>query len=307
MKLLDAKGRRHWSAPRTPKKTRIEIDDPDIRMFDLADTHGCATTKQLRLVAKTHKKNHQGRCGDLYHGTLDGVYYFERPPEYHKTEDARQQNRVYELSDFARAQLASRGLLSPFIKRYDHRIHRLFAATFGISMELQAPDHGVRYMRRHEVLSKKGNPMQLSIRGGTLVPDDLFGLQYDSGKKRYFAVEIDRANEPIIRQTSDGTSIADKLDGYYEALDKELHRATWGTGMLMVLIATTARDRITGKRGIFSYIKSTRPDLAECFLAKAYPIFGKDWRVPEEPLLEDVYEPWQCADGTMFDITKPSG
>ncbi len=276
------------------------MTDYNIRRFDIVDTHGCATTEQLRLATGANKTNNQDICTDLYHGTLDGKYYFDRHEVYRKDENARQWNHVYENSDLAREELAKRKMLSPFTKRYDHRIHRLFGATFGISSELLAPEHGVRYMRRHEVLSKNGKPLAL----GNLIPDDLYGLQYDSGKKRYFAVEIDRGNEPVVRLTSDGTSIADKLEHYYRAIDKETYKDEWGIGMMMVMIVTTAQLRITGKNGIFAHINATRPDLAECFLAKAYPIFHTDkWQVPAG-LFRDVYNPWQRADGVMFDITK---
>lgn len=305
MKLTDRKGRRHIFSIRTPKKKHIEISKYDIRMFDALDTHGALTTKQLHLVSKTHKKNLQERVKNHYHGTTSGVYYFERPPIYHKSEEARHWNRVYENSDFARAELEKRGLLSPFTKRYDHRIHRLFGGTFGISMELLAPEHGLRYIRRHEILSRKGNPMELPLpHNEKLIPDDLCGVQYESGKKRYFAVEIDRGNEPI-RRTTDGTSVGDKLEGYFRAIDEAKYRDEWGIGMMMVMIVTTAQLRITGKRGIFEYINETRPDLADAFIAKAYPQFhGDEWSVPGD-LFRDVYDPWQRADGVIFDISKP--
>jgi hypothetical protein len=73
----------------------------------------------------------------------------------------------------------------------------------------------------------------------------------------------------------------------------------WGIPNMMVLTITT---NATHMKNMMAYLQKLDPTLSERFLFKALPTFGSNWRVP--PVLTDILEPWQRADGSVFDIDK---
>lgn len=75
-----------------------------------------------------------------------------------------------------------------------------------------------------------------------LIPDALFGIEYKTdGQKsyRFFALEADRTNEPVLRGNLDQTSYLRKILQYREIVAKGIHKTHWGLPNLLVLTVTT--------------------------------------------------------------------
>ncbi|MBK7469684.1 MAG: hypothetical protein IPI73_02620 [Betaproteobacteria bacterium] len=281
---------------------RIEISDSDLALFEAIHRHGPLPTNYLHAFGTNNNFNsHQHRLTKLYNGTEGGAYLV-RPPQQFASFYARYQPVVYDLNERSKSLLHERGKLSPFINRVDPFLHRLMSACVGASIELGCKAKGLTYIPRHDVLSKKGEQMELPLSQfaaqKSLVPDDLFGFEC-KGSYRFFAVEIDRNTESIERRKIDQNTFGKKLVCYIDAMKSRDYKEVWGIPNMLALTVTT---NATHMQNMMAYFTKSRPKvIGEIFIQSA-PTFGSNWRVP--PILTDILEPWQRADGTTFDITK---
>ena len=220
-----------------PVVTRLNLTEADYLIFEAIARHGPLPTHYLYAFTKHVRKDYshmQNRLTEFYHGDAQGPY-LTRPPQQFSGFHARYSHVVYDLAPRARKALAERGTL-PHIapRRTDPFLHQLMQACVGASLELAAPQQGIRYIPRAEILAhpKLGdaktakNPMALPLRGGdgaTLIPDDLFGFEYPGTGFRFFAVEIDRNTESIERTNLACNSIGKKVAGYLEILHGKIH------------------------------------------------------------------------------------
>jgi hypothetical protein len=199
---------------------------------------------------------------------------------------------------------------------HQHRLTKLYngtkdGTTFLTRPAQQFASYEARYqpliydltpMAKH-VLAERGRLSPLSILAGnkSLIPDDLFGIEYPGKSYRFFAVEIDRNTESIERTKLDQNAFGTKLRGYLEIAGNKTYRSHWGIPNLLVLTVTT---NVTHMHNILGYLKKLTehdPKAAERFLFKAKPEFGSNWRVPE--VMTDILtEPWLRADGSSFPI-----
>jgi DNA-binding transcriptional ArsR family regulator len=137
--------------------------------------------------------------------------------------------------------------------------HTVSIAEFWVSLELAARGRkDLRVMERGEILedapkSKRDRLVKLeaSIRIGSalkknaVVPDALFGLQFNDEKKNYFMVEIDRGEMPVQRfKNTHRTYFVKKMLTYYEASRQQRHVHELGIDNFRVLTVTTDRTRI---------------------------------------------------------------
>lgn len=183
------------------------------------------------------------------------------------------------------------------------------------SIEVAARERGLRYLIKPDIFThascpdrtrEAANPlaMPLSSFSGakTIVPDDLFGIEYPGTKPtyRFFAVEIDRNTESIERRRLDQTAYSRKLHAYMEVMKSRAYRDHWGVPNLMVLTVTT---NVTHMENMLAYLKKVgEPNLASRFLFKGKPEFGSSWRI--SPVMRDLLsEPWQSTEGE-FSIDK---
>lgn len=159
---------------------------------------------------------------------------------------------VYGLSLRAKQALAERGTLSQFCpKRAEPFLHQLMGACVGASFELANQRHGLRYIAREEIFTHIKcpkatrdaiNPMAIPMAGidrTTLIPDDLFRIEYPGEGFRFFAVEIDRNTESIERRSLHQTSFGRKIEGYQHVLHNQRYRSWWGLPNLSILTVTT--------------------------------------------------------------------
>lgn len=270
--MLDTLNRRVRFAPPQPLAKRIEINDSDIETFRAINRHGPLPSHYL--FAFTDKKSlprFQDRLTTLYNGGEQGGYLIRRP-EYFNSFFARYQHIVYDLNDNAKELLQE-----PLIHRTDPLIHRLMGACVGASIELACKERGLRYIPRTEVL--QGKEMRLPLSFGEkayLEPDDVFGIQYEDGSYRRFAVEIDRSTEPHTSRTKRETSLDKKFSAYFNIMQRRAYKEVWGIPNLMVLFVCTNAVRV-------ETLKEMLKDhpLGPRFTFKVYPDFGRQWRVPK--------------------------
>lgn len=295
--MQDTLNRRIRFSPPQPLGKRILLSDSDFAIFEAIHRHGPLPTHYLfEFAGRENFTAFQQRLTKLYNGTEHGGYLIRRP-EFFDSFHARYTHIVYDLNEQAEQLLSERGKFSPFIHRTDPLIHRLMGACVGASIELGLKDRGLTYLSRSDVLYKNGNQMQLPIKDSFLEPDDLFGIQYENGSKRRFAVEIDRNTEPIEPRKNKTASIDKKFAAYCEVMAHRTYHDVWGIPGMMVLIVTTNASRM---KTMIERLKGN--EFADRFLFKCYPDFGHHWRVPKT-ILTDILEPWQTVDKS-FDITK---
>lgn len=304
--MKDALSRRLRFAPPAPVEKRIVLTEGDYLMFEAIDRHGPLPTHYLYELQKAERRNYhklQYRLTQFYNGDAGGPF-LTRPPRQFNAFEARYQHVVYDLAPRAKAALASRGKLGLPKARSNDFVHDLMASCAMASIELAATQAGIRFISRHEFL--KG-PLSLPVGGKNLAPDDLFGLQYPDGGKRYFAFEADRGTERITTTDESQTSFGKKILSYLTILEKRLF-TQWGITNLHVLTLTTMPGRAQNLR---QFVQDQRhPRFTDrfgfavepCFGARYGTSFEEFWRMPKEPL--NLFGEWQSVGG-IKDITRP--
>lgn len=306
----DALSRRLRFAPPNPLVRRLALTDADLRIFEAIDRHGPLPTHYLYTFTRHLRRDYthlQNRLTEFYNGDAAGAF-LTRPPQQFAGFHARYQHLVYDLAPRAKAALAEQGVLTRFPpRRADPFLHQLIQACVGASLELTAPLRGLRYISREEILTRATcpeatrnakNPMAIPLPGSgerTLVPDDLFGLEYSGVGFRFFAVEIDRNTESIERTNLDQSAFGRKISAYFAVLSGQTYRSHWGLPNLSVLTVTTNRIHA---RNILAFIeKQNEPRYADRFALACEPSFGANWRVPREVLASLLDEPWMRVSG----------
>ncbi len=92
------------------------------------------------------------------------------------------------------------------------------------------------------------SPFKLAMTDGAIIPDGLFGLEYqDAGKKtyRFFVLEADRGTMPVSRSSGSQTSYLGKLAMYRDAITRQLPKSQWGLPNLFVLTVMADERRLT--------------------------------------------------------------
>ncbi len=313
----DALNRRLRTSPPSRVVRRLVLTEPDYLLFEAISRHGPLPTHYLYEFTKHLRRDYthlQNRLTEFYNGDVRGQY-LTRPPHQFAGYESRYQHVVYDLAPRAKALLAERGVIA----RYDARrtapfLHRLMQACVGASFELTAPLNGLRYISRSEIFisprcptatKEAANPMAIPIAGmgqKTLIPDDLFGLEYPGVGFRFFAVEIDRNTESIERKNMAQNAFGAKIVGYLDILRNQKYRTHWGLPNLHVLSVTTSQTHV---RNILSYVKKKMEQShAGSFAIACESLFGAYWRVPKGVLSELLGDPWITIAG-MKDLIRP--
>lgn len=261
--MQDTLKRRIRFSPPQPLDEKLYLAASDLRIFGAIHRHGPLPTHYLhRFAGYKNLNTTQHRLTQLYN---EG--YLTRPPEFFESFNARYQFLTYDLGGKGEKLIN----LSPYIKRGDHMIHRLMGACVGASIELSNP-----YISRHEILSRNDCKLELPLTDGKLIPDELFGIHKD-GKKRFYAVEIDRNTEQLKKRTHRNT-IEGKLEGYLEVVERRTYHSVWGIPNFRVLIATTSESRAKAIR------ERVDPKILDRFTFLVVPEFESPWKMP--PVLD---------------------
>ncbi|GAA0326176.1 hypothetical protein GCM10009087_40620 [Sphingomonas oligophenolica] len=307
----DTLNRRLRFAPPKPIVRRIIPTEADYLIFEAINRHGPLPTHYLYEFTKHIRRDYshlQNRLTEFYNGDAQGAW-LTRPPQQFAGFEARYQHVVYDLAPRAKVALAERGTLSRLSpKRTDPFLHQLMQACVASSLELSAPAKGLRYIPREEIfthpkcprLTKDGhNPMAIPVTGveqKTVIPDDLFGIEYPGVGFRFFALEIDRNTESIKRKNLRQSAFGAKIAGYLDILRNQTYRTYWGVPNLHVLVVTTNG---THARNILEYIEMLDVQkYSDRFLFTCEPAFGSNWRVPREVLSKLLDDRWIITRGS---------
>lgn len=134
------------------------------------------------------------------------------PPQQRQVERAEFNPYIYDLTDRGRACLRDHGFSVPSRPVSGPWPHQHLTACVTAAIDIAAARAGVRYIPRHEILARKGAALGIPVNGRTLIPDQLFALDY-GGSYRAFVLEVDRGTEPVTAR-ADRRTIAGLLESY---------------------------------------------------------------------------------------------
>lgn len=295
-RLDTLKRRIRFSSSSLPKGKRIVIDENDIAMWTAIHFHGPLPTHYLdAFTTKKNYNTHQKRLTKQRWGTEENGPYLIRCSI--DAPDPLATTNVYRLHKNAADILKQREIFSPLAIHSGWAIHQLMGSCVTASIELAAKAKGIGFIPRHKILAGNKKPMKLPLFSSPrkyLVPDELFGLDY-GGTYRFFVCEWDRNSEPWERENTEGVDFVGKLKDYVDAMR---HGAFKSNTKILIVTTTNARAKSTRDT-----LRNLDPKLAKNFSINVLEYFQKPWKMP--PVLTEVLEPWQRADGTMHDLSKP--
>lgn len=304
---------------------RIMLTDADILTFQVLDRHGPLPSTYIHEFTK-HLRRSEGRTkeqlGHLYHesNTPHGGPYLERPWQQWQTMNARYQPAVSENTPLAEQVLTERELLPEAARNRGKQqfAHRLMVACITASIELAIKnDPALRFITQEEILGRAPHPTleipcaisYTNPRTGKrqtlekpLMPDAIFGIEYQQAGFRFYMLEADRDHEPVRRADLNETSYLRKVLQYREVIEKGLYKKHFGmkAGMLVLNVTTNFQhmhhiielvNELTGDRG------------SPYLLFKTMPQFGKYLRIP--PVTTELLStPWHRGKFKSFHINK---
>jgi hypothetical protein len=296
-------------APPQPLESRIALHEVDKLILRAINTHGYLPSNYLFEFVKGQHKNKnafQYRLTKLYNGSRKDLPLLSRPPQQYQSFSARYQHLIYDLTKVSVELLEEEGVR--IIHRSDPFIHRFMGACVSFSIAQACDFIPLGDILRHEKCPRSTreleNPFAVDVGKRKLVPDNLFGIRYKDGSVRFFAVEIDRKNEPVDRTETKAhqTDFGKKLELYTEAMNDKVFQKHFGIPNLMVLTVTT---NVKHMENLQAHLQKFRAgDMEKRFLFKAKPTFGLNWEVPVDVMTDLVTESWSRAGGA-FDISRP--
>jgi hypothetical protein len=283
---------------RTRTGKRLELTTRDLEIFRaLARYRYLSSTYIHAFVGGASETRFKERLGDLFH---EG--YLDRPAQQWQFAGALYRPTIYEAGDDARRVLCDQGgndsctFLAP-------TAHRQFAHSMMIcevlaSLEINARhDPSLRFIGWPEMLARapegaraSATPFRMPLpTGGGVVPDGMFGLEYDNGGNktyRFFALEADRGTMALSRSDGGQTSYLGKIAAYRDLLAHQVHKIALGIPNLLVLTITTSEPRM---REVMRQMEGQADSSAPFLFKTAGP---SDLRLPAPGLLSD---PWDRA------------
>jgi hypothetical protein len=242
---------------RCPTGKRIELSERDLEIFRALRRYRYLRSTYLHAFAGgASETRFKERLGDLFH---EG--FIDRPTKQWEFAEARYRPAVYELGERGRRTLAEfggeDGAARTYLAASAHRqfLHATMICDCLASIELavRGLPH-VRFIPWGEVLARVPEstkismlPQKVSVSGSALIPDGLFGLEYQTeGSKayRFFALEADLGTMPVSRSDSAQTSYLGKLALFGEVIARRLPKQHWGIPNLLVLTVTADAKRL---------------------------------------------------------------
>jgi hypothetical protein len=289
----------------------------DLEIFKLLNRYRYLRSTFIHALVGGYKIALIKRLGMLYH---DG--YLDRPAQQWHAINARYMPAVYELGKRGEQALRSLGVAVTSIASQQFS-HSLMVCDILASIEIGVrADPRLRLILWDEILAKMPasgtsgkNPLELPCqvsftfpRSSTthrsskpLIADAVFGIEYLPSKSfRFFALEADRNQEPVMRNNLSQTSYLRKILQYREVA-KGTYKTHWGLPNLLVLNVTTSEqhmqnimtlvNKMTDRKGASYLLFKTMPSLASLERAPA----------PDATMLT---EPWSRAGFEPFEIHK---
>lgn len=164
-----------------------------LRWLKHIERHGPQSSVYLYELTKDTHRSQDQTLRDLQKLRAGGFLFL--PPQQRATERAEFNPYIYDLTPKAKRWLKDRGLAEPTVRPAGHWWHAYMVSCVTSSIDVAAARDGVRYIPAHEILARKGATLGIPVNGKTLIPDQLFALDY-GGSYRAFMLEADRGTEP---------------------------------------------------------------------------------------------------------------
>jgi len=308
---------------------RIELTPRDLEIFRLLTRYRYLRSTFIHAFVGGNKTKLIERLGHLYHegGFLD------RPGEQWWSANARYQPVVYQITRRAEEVLRSctpcqmpTEARQPQVRPHPQFAHALMVCEILASIELATRHYpGLRFIPWPEIIAKapeatraSENPFQIPVPIGVLpgsslscgtttyvVPDALFGLEYQTENKRsfrFFAVEADRASMPIVRNNLRQTSFRKKVLAYRGLAESGIDKAHFGLPNLLVLTVTTNASHM---KNIMSLIRELAHEgKSKLFLFKSVSC-GEGFNVASVLTPKLLTTGWERVGYEPFFINQP--
>jgi hypothetical protein len=319
--FVDSRSRRLRTRPASTGK-HITPQPSDLIWFSKLLEHGPLPSSYLLAYTANLRKSTKRaveRLTDLFNEeeTRHGGRYLDRPPQQFRTIDSRYNQLVYDVLPAAEQALREAGLdTSHNPKPSGPWLHRFMVSCATASIELATLERSdVTYIPQHQILARAKAGLNHSVtfpdfgNGSTitkdLIPDAVFGLQYhtEAGVRfRFFAVECDRATEPVTTQNWGRKSWLRNLLQYREyVVNRRYQQHLDLTAPLMVLNITTEDKRLEKMIAVTSELAGEAGNSYQLF--QVVSDFGPVFK-PPVPLSELLSSPWLRAGQPPFFIDR---
>ncbi len=283
----------------TPTGKRVSPTKRDLRWFSALAEHGPLPSSFLLAFSRdshASEKRARERLTDLFHedSTPDGGPYLVRPPQQFRTIDSRYNQLVYDLAPAGWRALKRGGAIE--VNRSAPSgpwLHRFMTSCITASVEiatLARPD--LSFITQSEILARAETDLRFPVTitdpatgwcgPKDLIPDAVFGLRYHTERGdrfRFFAVEADRATEPITSSTWNRKSFERNLLQYDTYVGGGAYREHLGlTAPLLVLHVLSDARRL---ERMAHFIAERYPQGNAFVLFQIWEDFGPVFRPPE--------------------------
>jgi hypothetical protein len=317
----DALGRRK-RGKRQPTGKKIYPRPRDLIWYEKLHHHGALSTQFLHAFTKHIARDYKcatKRMADLFHE----INYLGFPGQQDDTYNAQGNYNVYDLAEGGEEVLKGEELWSERAPSgYGIWKHRFMVSCITASVELATIENPhLRYIPQHEILERADtvlrskvsyqNPITKREETRNLIPDALFGIEYQQGEKRayrFFLVEADRATEPNRAKPNkknefDRKSHRRSVLQYREFIGRGLYKEHFKIkGSMVVLTVTTSERKM---QNIIDVVREQSTNGKNSFMLFQYvPAFGRYFK-PPMPLYELLTKPWLRAGHQPFVIDRP--
>lgn len=209
-------------APTT--QTTLRPTSRELRWFAHIDRHGPQSSEFLfELTRDTH------RCKDTSLRRMQALReagYFSLPPQQRQIAKADFNPYVYDLTPAGFEYLGYHHTLERHARPTGHWWHGFWVSSVSSAIQIAAKRNGLEYIPASRILAIKGVTTAIPLRGGKVIPDQIFAIRYPDGY-RAFALELDRGTEPV-QSAAARKSLRRSVEQYREVLAKKLHQQHFG-------------------------------------------------------------------------------
>lgn len=291
----DSLGRSTFQHIAPQRVTRLT--NREIRWLKHIERHGSQSSVYLHELTKdTH------RCKDTALRQMQKLRasgFLQLPKQQRATEHASFNPFIYDLTPKAREFLFDAANQEPTITPSGHWVHGYMASCVTSSIDIAAARDNTCYIPAHEILAIKNATMKISIDDQSLIPDQLFALNY-GGSFRAFALEVDRGTEPKV-SSAKRKSYVTSIDLYRKLIERQFAKVHFGLNAnLLVLWVFSSRSN---EARFLEIVDQRAKKTAASFLTQSIDGFHGNFRPP--PVLADLYsESWNRSSNAPVSIGR---
>lgn len=318
--VRDGIGRRKRLTPQSSGK-RVTLQPRDWAWLKLIHTHGALASSFL-LEATRHnhasEKRAKERLTDLFNEdhTPHGGPYLTRPPQQFLTLDSRYNQLVYDLAPAGERALNAAGQWreknksggGPWLHQF-----MVSSITASIQLAVDARDD-LQFISQADILERAKadlswpvtivDPVAKRLMTKDLIPDALFGLEYkiaNGSRYRFFAIEADRATEPLTSRNFNRKSALRNLLQYRAYIAEGAYKEHLNLSAPL-LVLNVSSDLARTKRMI-KLVSEHSPGGNPYMLFQTWGAFAPPFR-PPMPNCALLDRPWQRSGLGPFCITS---